>query len=104
MVELILNALALLITGFIVWKTHLWVYKSSAWFWRGIICALLLQLFFIPIFFAPLFFEGLDWLSAIGLAFKTSFYFILAAIPGLLAVLGIVVGLFQLGIIAPTSL
>ncbi|EAW36230.1 hypothetical protein L8106_22911 [Lyngbya sp. PCC 8106] len=104
MVELILNALLLLITGFIIWKTHLWFFKSSAWFWRGIICALLMGFYFIPIFFAPLFFEGLDWLSAIGLAFKTSFYFTLAAIPGLLAVLGIVVGLFQLGIIAPTSL
>ncbi|MCG5062221.1 MAG: hypothetical protein KA714_30705 [Limnoraphis sp. WC205] len=99
MVELILNALLLLITGLIIWKTHLWFFKSSAWFWRGIICVLLLQLFFIPIFIAPLFFEGLDWLSAIGLAMKTSFYFILAAIPGLLAVLGTALVLFQLGVI-----
>ena len=104
MVELILNALLLLITGFIIWKTHLSVYKSSAWFWRGIICALLMGFYFIPIFFAPLFFEGLDWLGAIGLAFKTNFYFMLAAIPGLLAVAGIALVLVQLGVIAPTSL
>ncbi|WP_413167925.1 hypothetical protein ACL6C3_14570 [Capilliphycus salinus ALCB114379] len=104
MVELILSVLPLLITGLIVWKTYLWVFKSSVWFWRGIICAALMGLFFIPIFIAPLFFEGLDWLGAIGLAIKTNFYFILAAIPGLLATMGIALVLVQLGVIVPTSL
>ncbi|GEM_PF-6412996 len=104
MVELILNALLWIITGFIVWKTHLWVFKSSGWLWRGIICAALMGFFFIPIFIAPLFFQGLDWLGAIGLAIKTNFYFMLAAIPGLLAVVGTALVLVQLGVITSTSL
>jgi len=100
--QVIIGILILIIIGFVIGITHLWFYKSTGWFWRGIICFVLMSFYFIPIFIAPLFFRNLYVLGAIGLAFKTQFYLAFAGMIGLLITVGVLYGLTFIMPLIPT--
>ncbi|EAW36238.1 hypothetical protein L8106_22951 [Lyngbya sp. PCC 8106] len=90
---LIIGILILIIFGLVIWKNHLRFYKSTGWFWRGVICFVLIHFYFIPVLFAPLFFQNLNCSGAIGLAFKTHFYLIYAGMITSLIIVGVIVTL-----------